>query len=118
MTREDVFDYVKKTYQVSPDYPFRSFPNYAVMRHQKNRKWFGLIMDVSKDKLGLDGNEIVTVLNVKVDRDMTYFFRDNINYLKAYHMNIENWISIVLDNIDDSNEICKLIDDSFDLTSK
>ena len=58
-TREEIFKYVKDKYKIEPDYPFPSAPSYAVLRHPSSRKWFALIMDIPKRKLGLDGTEYV-----------------------------------------------------------
>lgn len=35
MTRQDVFDYVKKKYKTEPDYPW--FEDNAVLRHTNNK---------------------------------------------------------------------------------
>ena len=41
-------------------------PTFPVMRHPDTRKWFAIIMDVPKDKLGLTGRQRVDVINVKL----------------------------------------------------
>ena len=46
---------LKKEYGVEPDYPWGKYPSNAVFRHEDNKKWFALVMTVSKDKLGLSG---------------------------------------------------------------
>ncbi|MEE3417313.1 MAG: hypothetical protein VZR53_18440 [Prevotella sp.] len=53
--KEKVFKYIKKEYGVEPDYPWGKYPGNAVFRHEDNKKWFALVMTVSKDKLGLSG---------------------------------------------------------------
>lgn len=45
--REKIFKYVKEKYKIKPDYPFSTFPDYPVLRHEDNRKWFALIMEIS-----------------------------------------------------------------------
>lgn len=49
--REKLFAYVKKKYKTSPEYPWRRYLNYVVFRHEDNSKWYGLIMDIPKNKL-------------------------------------------------------------------
>ena len=44
--REDVLRYAKGKYRTEPEYLWRRFPHYAVLRHEDNRKWYGLIMDI------------------------------------------------------------------------
>ena len=63
--REAVFEYIKKKYKVSPEYPWVKYDSNAVFRHTDNKKWFALVMDVQKDKLGQHGDEYVDVVNLK-----------------------------------------------------
>ncbi|MBP3216137.1 MAG: MmcQ/YjbR family DNA-binding protein [Clostridium sp.] len=44
---------MKKKYKAEPEFLWKRFPDYAVFRHQDNRKWFAIIMDVPAEKLGL-----------------------------------------------------------------
>ena len=64
--REKIFKYVKDQYKTEPDYPFSTFPDYPVLRHGDNGKWFALIMNVPREKLGLKGEERVDIVNVKL----------------------------------------------------
>ena len=36
--RQTVFDYIKKKYRVSPEYPWRKYDGNAVFRHTDNNK--------------------------------------------------------------------------------
>ena len=36
-----------------------------MFRHTENRKWFGVVMDVEREKLGLPGTGTVFLLDVK-----------------------------------------------------
>ena len=38
-----------------------------MLRHNDNNKWYGVVLEVSTDKLGLPEADIVDVLNVKSD---------------------------------------------------
>lgn len=51
--REEIYRYMKKKYKAEPEFLWKRFPDYAVFRHQDNRKWFAIIMDVPAEKLGL-----------------------------------------------------------------
>ena len=59
------FKHVKENFGTSPDYPFQKFPNYAALRHESNEKWYGLVMNVLPEKLGLDGDDEIDILNLK-----------------------------------------------------
>ena len=64
--RGSVEIFIKRKYRAEPEYLWMRFPNYAVFRHSDNRKWFGPIMDLPFEKLGLRGEGRVDVLNVKL----------------------------------------------------
>ena len=40
---------------------------------------------------------------------------DNKSYFKAYHMNKNNWITILLDDSLNDNDIIKMIDSSYEV---
>ncbi|MCD8069241.1 MAG: RNA 2'-phosphotransferase [Lachnospiraceae bacterium] len=67
MDRQQIFDYVKEKYGTSPEYLWARYPSYAVLRHSDNEKWYGIVMDVPKNKLGLQGTDVVDILDVKCD---------------------------------------------------
>ena len=114
MDRQTVFDYIKKKYKVLPEYPWRRYNSNAVFRHNDNKKWFALVMEMQRDKLGFSGTEYVDVVNLKID-DM--FFRDMIirenGILPAYHMNKMHWITVLLNGTVAEEKIFELIDMSF-----
>lgn len=114
MNGQDVLKWVKEQYGTEPDYPWQDAN--AVLRHQKNRKWYGLIMKVGRDKLGLSGVEEIEVLNLKCDPELIGFLRTRPGFLPAYHMNKIKWISVLLDGTVPEEEIRNLIDMSYDLT--
>ena len=116
--RKAVFEYIKKKYKVSPEYPWAKYDNNAVFRHGDNKKWFALVMDVQRNKLGLRGEEYVDVVNLKVD-DM--LFRDMLirqeGICPAWHMNKQHWITVLLDGTLPEEKVFGLIDMSFMATA-
>ncbi|MDM5303965.1 MmcQ/YjbR family DNA-binding protein [Bacillus vallismortis] len=116
LTREDIFKHVKEKYGTSPDYPWEKYPNYASLRHESNKKWYGLIMNVLPEKLGLEGYDEIDILNLKCPPDISDSLRNGENILPGYHMDKEHWISIVLERTDPEGEIYNLIEQSFHLT--
>lgn len=116
--RDSLLEYARKQYGVEPEYLWKKYPNYAVLRHPDNRKWFAVIIDVPREKLGLAGSDYVDIVDVKCAPVMIGSLRETPGYLPAYHMNKENWLSILLDGSVPVEEICKLLDLSFDLTKK
>ena len=116
--REEVCGFVKRKYGSDPEYLWRRFPDYAVFRHEDNRKWYGLIMDVPRKNLGLPGEDRVDILNVKLDDLMLAdMLVQQDGYFRGYHISRGNWISILLDGTVPMKDIQNLIDVSFFTTA-
>ena len=116
--REKVYGYVKRKYGSEPEYLWRRFPDYAIFRHEDNRKWYGLIMDISAENLGLPGEGRVDILNVKLDDLMLAdMLVQREGYLRGYHLNRGNWISILLDGTVPMKEIREMLDLSYRVTA-
>ncbi|RIX59222.1 MmcQ/YjbR family DNA-binding protein [Paenibacillus nanensis] len=114
--REEIFSYVKEKFNTEPDYPWFKYPNYAVLRHDRDGKWYGVIMNVPRVKLGLPGEGRVDIINLKGDPEFISILRSQQGILPAYHMNKEHWITIVLDSPYPKAEIFDLINWSYKLT--
>lgn len=118
MDRQQIFDYAKKKYGTTAEYLWARYPSYAVLRHQDNEKWYGIVMDVSKDKLGLQGTDVVDILDVKCDPVMIDMLRQLPGFQPGYHMNKTNWLSILLDGTVSDEQILDLLDMSYQMTAK
>lgn len=116
MDRQEVFEWVKENFDTEPDYPWNDWN--AVLRHEENKKWFALVMEVAENKLGLPGDKIVDVLNVKCDSVLIGSLRLQKGFFPAYHMNKDSWVTILLDGSVPADEIKNLIELSYKLTSK
>lgn len=112
--REVVIDYICDAYGVEAEYPWRD--DNLIFRHRENGKWFAVILQVRRSKLGLPGDGIVDVLNLKCDAILGGTLRCQPGFHPAYHMNKEKWISIRLDGTVSMETIENLIAVSYDLT--
>jgi predicted DNA-binding protein (MmcQ/YjbR family) len=115
MKREALFAAVLEKYQVEPDYPWRKNSDYAVLRHKFKKKWFALVYRISAQKLGLEGDALLEVMNVKVQPELLGSLRMQPGILPAYHMNKEHWVTVLLDKVPEGDAL-DLIDESFRLT--
>ena len=93
---EEIFEYVQKQYGTVPEYLWSKSPDSVVLRH-KNGKWYAVFMTVEKSKLGLEGNDLVAIMDVKCDPEMTSMIIQTYGLLPGYHMNKQHWITILLD---------------------
>ena len=112
--REEIFEYVKKQYGTIPEYLWSSSPDSAVLRHH-NGKWYAVIMNVERSKLGLDGDGTVEIIDVKCDPEMTGMIIQTYGFLPGYHMNKQHWITILLDGTVGESKILDFLDMSYDL---
>lgn len=115
--REEIFEYVKKQYGTIPEYLWSSSPDSAVLRHH-NGKWYAVIMNVERSKLGLDGDDTVEIIDVKCDPEMTGMIIQTYGFLPGYHMNKQHWIAILLDGIVGESKILDFLDMSYDLIDR
>lgn len=96
MTKKEYLEYCSDTYSTPPDYPFDKDFETAVLRHKDNRKWYALVMRVSRKKFGFDSEEIVDVVNLKLPLELFGSFGKADGVFPAYHMNKLHWISVLL----------------------
>lgn len=118
INREELFKYVNERYRVKPEYLWPKFPNDAILRQHENNKWFAVVMNISAGKLGLSENKKLDIINVKCEPELIGSLRKMKGYLPAYHMNKDNWITILLDGSVDREDVFKLLDLSYELTAK
>ena len=115
MTRQAFLDYCLDTYGTVIDYPFDEDFETAVFRHTGNRKWYAIMMRVSRRKFGIDSDEVVDVVNLKLPLEMFGSFGAADGVYPAYHMNKLHWISVLLsDAADDLIEF--LVNASYEAT--
>lgn len=117
MKRETLFKYILEHYNAEPEYLWRNLPDYAVLRHHDGDKWFALVMSVPGTKLGLETEEKLDVLEVKIRPEHSGSLRKKAGILPAYHMNKEHWISVVLSGPLSPQEIHDLLSESHELTA-
>ena len=101
MTKQQLFEYCLNTYGTSPDYPFDEDFETAVLRHTDNRKWYAIVMRVSRCKFGIDSDEVIDVVNLKLPTEMFGSFGAADGVHPAYHMNKLHWISVLLPDAPD-----------------
>lgn len=116
MNCEELEAYIQNHYATLPDYPWADTPRAAVFRHVANRKWFALVMEVPRDKLGLPGTEKFDIVNFKCDPILIASLRGEPGIFPAYHMNKSSWITAALDGSVSTETIELLLDVSYELT--
>ena len=112
--RERIIERIRNRFGADPEYLWVKYPNTAAFRHPAGKKWFALITEAAQNKLGLDGERIVRIINVKCDPIMVGSLLAENGFCPAYHMNKSSWISILLDGTLSDDRILQLVGLSYD----
>ncbi len=113
-----VLDYIRQQYGAEPEYLWAENDTNAAIRHPTSKKWFAaLLQQLPGSKLGLPQVERVDILNLKCDPVLIASLRDGLGYLPAWHMNKTHWLSLRLDGTVPVEDICALVDLSWQLTA-
>ncbi len=117
MTKREFLQHCFNTYGTEADYPFEEDFETAVLRHKDNRKWYAIVMNISRRKLGLNSDEKTYAVNVKLPFVLMGAYDPEDGVYPAYHMNKNHWVSVLL--TDASEELIKyLVNVSFDMTCR
>ncbi len=118
MDREAFDKHIKNVYGVTAEFPWLSAPTFAVYRHESNNKWFAVIMEIPKNKLGIKEEGNISVVNLKSDPLLIGSLILDKGIYPAYHMNKNHWITVCLDGSVEEEQIEWLLNLSFELTDK
>ena len=115
MDKQAFFNYCSERYSTNPDYPWDGEET-AVLRHKDNKKWFALVMNIERSKLGLDNKQKTDVINLKIPAELLGSFTREDAVYPAYHMNKAHWISIILSDAEDDT-VKFLLNASYEITA-
>ena len=118
MNREELAAYLTDTYSVEGEHLFAKYPSFLVFRHNGNRKWFAVIMDIPRKNLGLPSEGEISVVNLKCDTRLIGSFREEPGFFPGWHMNKAHWLSVALDGTVDDEKIKFMVGMSYELTKK
>ena len=106
-TRQEALEYGLTFPDTWQDAPFRD-TNWQLVRYKGNKKAFLWTYEMNGQ----------ICLNVKVDPDKAFFWRDiYASVLPGYHQNKDHWNTIILDGTVPEEDIRQMIADSYDLVS-
>ena len=71
-------------------------------------------MNVLSNRLGLDGEEPIDIINVKCGPILVGSLLTEKGFLPSYHMNKKNWITILLNDSVPDEQIAPLLELSYD----
>ena len=116
MNRQELEAYLADIYSTNGEHLFTKYPSFLVFRHNGNRKWFAVIMDLPRKNLGLTGDGEISVVNLKCDTRLIGTFREEPGIFPGWHMNKAHWLSVALDGTVEDEKIKFLAAMSYELT--
>ena len=115
MNRQALMQFIEEQYGAAAEYLWAKYPTYAAFRRHDNKKWFALVMDVPRSKLGMKGEGAIDILDVKCDPIAIGSLRQEPGFYPAYHMNKASWVTAVLDGTVGEEKLKWLLDVSYAL---
>lgn len=113
-----IISYVRGKYGDELEFLWKKTPENAIWRRKDNSKWYAALLTISKGKLGIDSDEVITIIDLRVEPEKVSSLIDGVKYFPGYHMNKKSWYTICLDGSVPANEICERIDESYRLAKK
>ena len=115
--RKQVLAYAAERLGCVLDSPFAKTPDYVVLRHPLNNKWAGIVMDIPARYIQVGGDEIIDIMNVKLDPGLVAALRGEEGYAPAWHMSKQHWLTVRLDGSVEFEKVCALLEMSCDLVA-
>lgn len=115
---KQVIQFIRDKYHDELEFLWPRSPSSAIFRRKDNAKWYGAILTVKNIKLGLEGEDLIEILNLRMVPEEIITLTDGKKYFPGFHMNKKNWVTIRLDGSVPAEEIFMRIDNSFGLVAK
>ena len=113
-----IISYVYSKYGDELEYLWKKFSDNAIWRRKDNQKWYGAILTVKANKLGLNSDANIEILDLRIKTEEIEGTIDNKSFFTGYHMNKKHWYTVLLDGSVSTEEISKRIDESYALAKK
>jgi len=115
---QEILAHALKVYGNEPEYLWKQYPDYAVLRRTNSGKWYAIVMRVLPTKLGLPEGAEIEILDLRVRPEEMAELVDGTHYFPGYHMNKKHWITVCLDGRLPTEEILRRLDESYLLAAK
>lgn len=113
---KEIINYVEQKYADKLEYLWEKFDDNAIWRNKQNNKWYGILLIISERKLGIKSDKMIEIIDLRYQKEKIEDIVDNKKVFPGYHMNKKTWMTIKLDYSLDTETICNLIDNSYNLS--
>lgn len=115
---QKVIEYVRQKYNDELEFLWEKYPSNAIWRRKDTKKWYCALLVLSKRKLYIESDEVIDILDLRVEPEELKSLIDNKKYFAGYHMNKQHWCTICLDGSIALEEVFGRIDNSYALALK
>lgn len=117
---KEVIACVHKKYGDELEFLWQKSPKNAIWRNKNNHKWYAVLLTIPRNKLsGQTTDEKVEIIDLRFQKDAALDFAESqANVFPGYHMNKNNWITIILDGGMETAQILNLLDQSYEIAAQ
>ena len=112
----EVIEHVRSTYGDELEFLWKKSKS-AVWRRKDNNKWYGVMLSITKRQLGLRGDDLIEIIELRNRPEGLEGVVYHEYYFPGYHMNKKHWLTIILDDSADLDEIRQRIAKSYQLAA-
>lgn len=109
--------YIREKYGDELEFLWEKFSDNAVWRRKDNKKWYGLILTAAGSKIGITDDNVVEIVDLRMDPAKKDDFLSRDNYYPGWHMNKNSWYTIIFDNGISNEELKERISESYELAA-
>lgn len=113
--KDEVIEYILKTYQPLMERPWEDAQEHITFKERNSKKWFALMMHITLKQLGFPSTAPCDAINLKLNPSKIVQLIDGKHYFEAYHMNKKYWMTVLLDEQTNMDELKQLIAESYQL---
>ncbi len=113
--KNQVIEYLLKTYHPLMERPWEDAQEHITFKESNSKKWFALMMHITLKQLGFNSTAPCDAINLKLNPSKIVQLIDGKHYFEAYHMNKKYWMTVLLDEQTNMDELKELIAESYQL---
>lgn len=113
-----LIEFIRKTYGDELEFLWARFSDNAIWRRKDNNKWYGAILAIQGRKIGIDADEIIEIVDLRMNPASKDEILSQENYYPGWHMNKNSWYTIALDRGTPDKELKQRVKESYELAIK
>lgn len=110
---EKIIGYARAKYGGEPEFLWEKYSDTSVLRRKDNGKWYAALMCIKREKLGLNEDGFVEIIDVRVNPEDMEKLVDGKRFFAGYHMNKKHWLTALLDGSVPVETLYGLVDGSY-----